>query len=91
MCKEELYIVNDHMTSEVASTNTYSHALESSKSVSQALEVQAKRDLKRHLNHLLKVESGTVPNTLHMVIFLFNPMNSYPRLTKTTPGSLPCC
>ena len=55
MCKEELGRVNDHLTSEVASTDTFTNALATPKSVAQALELQAKRDLKRHLNHLLKV------------------------------------
>ena len=90
MCKEELGRVNDHLTSEVASTDTYTYALATPKSVAQALELQAKRDLKRHLNHLLKVESGTVANTYHLVIHKFNPLHSYPRSTKTTQGSLPC-
>ena len=89
MCKEELGRINDHLTSEVASTETYTQALEAPKSVSQALDLQAKRDLKRHLTHLLKVESGTVANTHHLVINKFNPLHSYPPSSKITQGSLP--
>jgi hypothetical protein len=90
MCKEELGRVNDHLTSEVASTDTYTNALATPKSVALALELQAKRDMKRHLNYLLKVESGTVATTYHLVIHKFNHLQSYPRSTKTTQGSLPC-
>jgi hypothetical protein len=71
MCKEEVGRVNDHLTSEVASTDTYTHALDTPQSVAQALDLQAKRDLKRHLSNLLKVESGTVANNSSLVIHNF--------------------
>ena len=50
MCKEELARVNDKVTTDIASTKTYTSAMDkSSLNVSEVLAEQQKRDLRRQL------------------------------------------
>ena len=53
MCKDEISWVSDRMTAEIAYTEKYTSGLETRRDVRDAIIDQEKRDLRKHLAHML--------------------------------------